>query len=82
VAGDGSARATAEALASALGAELGMEGEQGNDLIVVGSRPEAEHGHVSLSAASENLIEVATCPVLVVPRGTTLSFDGVAVAAA
>jgi nucleotide-binding universal stress UspA family protein len=82
VAGDGSAQATAQALATALGAELSSAGEQGSDLLVVGSRPEAELGRVSLSAASENLIEVAACPVLVVPRGTTLSFDGVTVAAA
>jgi nucleotide-binding universal stress UspA family protein len=81
VAGDGSAQATAEALAGALGAEVSAAGEQ-DGLLVVGSRPEAEHGRVSLSAASENLIEVATCPVLVVPRGVALSFDGVPVAAA
>jgi nucleotide-binding universal stress UspA family protein len=82
VAGDGSAQATAEALAAALGAELSSADEQGSDLLVVGSRPEAEAGRVSLSAASENLIEVAACPVLVVPRGTTLSFGGVTAAAA
>jgi nucleotide-binding universal stress UspA family protein len=82
VAGDGSAQATAEALATALGAELSTAGEQDSSLLVVGSRPEAEHGHVSLSAASENLIEVAPCPVLVVPRGVALSFDNVPVAAA
>lgn len=82
VAGDGSAQATAEALATALGAELSSAGEQDAGLLVVGSRPEADEGHVSLSAASENLIEVATCPVLVVPRGRSLAFDGAIVAAA
>jgi nucleotide-binding universal stress UspA family protein len=76
VAGDGSAQATAEALARSLGAELGAAGEQDAGLLVVGSRPEAEQGHVSLSAASENLIEIATCPVLVVPRGKAIAFDG------
>jgi nucleotide-binding universal stress UspA family protein len=76
VAGDGSAQATAEALARALGAELSTSGEQSVGLLVVGSRPEAEEGRVSLSAASENLIEIATCPVLVVPRGKALAFDG------
>jgi nucleotide-binding universal stress UspA family protein len=76
VAGDGSAQATAEALASSLGAELSTSGEQRAGLLVVGSRPEADEGHVSLSAASENLIEIATCPVLVVPRGKTVTFDG------
>jgi nucleotide-binding universal stress UspA family protein len=94
VAGDGGAQATAEALARAFGAELGASpsgaraGEHpgGHDqeacLLVVGSRPEAEEGRVSLSAASENLIEVAACPVLVVPRGVALAFDGATVAAA
>jgi nucleotide-binding universal stress UspA family protein len=76
VAGDGSAHTTAESLAHALGAELATAGEQSAALLVVGSRPEAEEGRVSLSAASENLIEIATCPVLVVPRGKALSFDG------
>jgi nucleotide-binding universal stress UspA family protein len=76
VAGDGSAQATAEALARSLGAELNAAGEQDAGLLVVGSRPEAEEGHVSLSAASENLIEIATCPVLVVPRGKAIAFDG------
>jgi nucleotide-binding universal stress UspA family protein len=82
VAGDGSAQATAEALARSLGAELGAAGEQDAGLLVVGSRPEAEQGHVSLSAASENLIEIATCPVLVVPRGKAIAFDAAIVTAA
>jgi nucleotide-binding universal stress UspA family protein len=82
VVGDGTAEATAQALARSLDADVGLEGAQGADLLVVGSRPEAEEGRVSLSAASENLIEIATSPVLVVPRGTTLSFDGATVAAA
>ncbi len=81
VAGDGSAQATAEALARAFGAEL-VAAEREAGLIVVGSRPEAEEGRVSLSAASENLIENAGCPVLVVPRGKALAFDGHVVAAA
>lgn len=82
VAGDGGAQATAEALARALGVELAAAGNQDTSLLVVGSRPEAEEGRVSLSAASENLIEVATCPVLVVPRGRSVVFAGPTVAAA
>jgi nucleotide-binding universal stress UspA family protein len=82
VAGDGSAQETAEALARSLGAELGASGEQDADLVVVGSRPEAEEGRVSLSAASENLIEIATCPVLVVPRGKAVALNGAVVTAA
>jgi nucleotide-binding universal stress UspA family protein len=81
VVGDGSAQSTAAALARSLDAELGAAGEQSVGLLVVGSRPEAEEGRVSLSAASENLIEIATSPVLVVPHGKAISFDGAPVAA-
>ncbi len=81
VVGDGSAQATAEALARSLDAELGATGEQRVDLLVVGSRPEAEQGRVSLSAASENLVEIATCPVLVVAHGKSVAFDSVTVSA-
>jgi len=77
VVGDGSAQATAEALAGALGAEVVAADHSGVDALVVGSRPEAEEGRVSVSAASENLIENATCPVLVVVHGRSLSFDSV-----
>lgn len=80
VVGDGSAQATAAALARSLEAELGAAGEQNVGLLVVGSRPDAQEGVVSLSAASENLIEIATAPVLVVPHGKAISFDGAPVA--
>jgi nucleotide-binding universal stress UspA family protein len=76
VVGDGSAHETAAALARALGATVVSAEGQSADVLVVGSRPEAEQGCVSISAASENLIENATCPVLVVPQGHALSFDG------
>jgi nucleotide-binding universal stress UspA family protein len=76
VVGDGGAQATAEALARALGAEVVAADHHSVDALVVGSRPEAEDGRVSISAASENLIEIATCPVLVVPHGRALSFGG------
>jgi nucleotide-binding universal stress UspA family protein len=76
VVGDGGAQATAQALASALGADLVGAETAGVDLLVVGSRPEAPEGRVSLSAASENLIENATCPVLAVAHGRALSFEG------
>jgi nucleotide-binding universal stress UspA family protein len=75
VVGDGSAHATAQALARALGAEVTATAGESLDALIVGSRPEAEQGRVSISAASENLIENATCPVLVVPQGRALSFD-------
>jgi nucleotide-binding universal stress UspA family protein len=82
VVGDGSAQVTAQALARALDADLAPAGEHHVGLLVVGSRPEAGEGRVSLSAASENVIEIATCPVLVVPHGKPLAFDGATVAAA
>jgi nucleotide-binding universal stress UspA family protein len=41
---------------------------------VVGSRPESPTGKVTLSAASDYVIETAIQPVLVVPRGVALSF--------
>jgi nucleotide-binding universal stress UspA family protein len=81
VVGDGSAQSTAAVLARSLDAELGAAGEQNVGLLVVGSRPDAQEGTVSLSAASENLIEIATSPVLVVPHGKAISFDGAPVAA-
>ncbi len=81
VVGDGSALQTAQALARALDAEVSAAGEQNADLLVVGSRPEAEQGRVSISAASENLIENAVAPVLVVPHGKALSFDRAGVVA-
>ncbi len=80
VVGDGSAQTAAAGLARSLQAELGA-GEQNVGLLVVGSRPDAQEGTVSLSAASENLIEIATSPVLAVPHGKAISFDGAPVAA-
>ena len=73
--GDGSAQATAEALAQALGAQVVPVADDKADLLVIDSRPEAAQGRVSLSSSAAHLIEIATCPVLVTPRGVTLSFD-------
>lgn len=73
--GDEAARATAQSLAAALGATV-RDGSQGPiDLLVVGSRPEAHRGRVTISASTDYAIEAATCPVLVVPRGATIRFD-------
>jgi nucleotide-binding universal stress UspA family protein len=72
--GDGSALASAQALAGALGATVSPVANSQADLLVIESRPEAEQGHVSISSAASHLIEIATCPVLVVPRGVTLPF--------
>lgn len=72
--GDDSAEETARALAAALGAEVVPVADDSADLLVIGSRPDAERGRISLSSSAAHLIEIATCPVLVVPRGVTLSF--------
>jgi nucleotide-binding universal stress UspA family protein len=76
IAGDDSTLATARALADSFGATLTRD-ERQVDLLVVGSRLEAPHGHVLLSAQAQNEIESATCPVLVVPRGVTIDFPAV-----
>jgi nucleotide-binding universal stress UspA family protein len=72
--GDPTARETADSLAAALGASVaGFDGGP-VDLLVVGSRPESPEGRVTLSASSDYAVEAATYPVIVVPRGTALSF--------
>jgi nucleotide-binding universal stress UspA family protein len=80
--GNGGARQTAEALAAALGATVAPVANDEADLLVIDSRPEAQPGHVSLSASAEHLIEIASCPVLVVPRGVTLPFGRITAASA
>jgi nucleotide-binding universal stress UspA family protein len=69
---DGGARTTAEALAGALGAKVARVVNEEADLLVIDSRPEAAPGRVSISASAAHLLEIATCSVLVVPRGVTL----------
>jgi nucleotide-binding universal stress UspA family protein len=70
--GGGSAEATAEALASALGATVSPVASNEADLLVIDSRPDAEQGRISISSAATHLIETATCPVLVLPHGVVL----------
>ena len=72
--GDGSAQATAQALAGAFGAEVVPVADESTDLLVIDSRKDAKPGRVSLSSSASHLVEIATCPVLVTPRGTALSF--------
>jgi nucleotide-binding universal stress UspA family protein len=72
--GDATARETAESLAAALGATVAKHGKGHCGFLVIGSRPESPRGRVTLSAASDYEMETSTCPVLVVPRGTPLSF--------
>jgi nucleotide-binding universal stress UspA family protein len=71
---DGGAYATAESLARALNATVEPVADDQADLLVIDSRPEAEPGRISLSSSAAHLIEIATCPVLVVPRGGVLQF--------
>jgi nucleotide-binding universal stress UspA family protein len=72
---DGGARATAEALARAVGAAVEPVANDATDVLVFDSRPEAEPGRVSLSSSAAHLIEIARSSVLVVPRGVTLAFQ-------
>ncbi len=71
---DGGAGATAELLAGPLGATVAPVANDDADLLVIDSRPEAEQGRTSISSSAAHLIEIATCAVLVVPRGVTLQF--------
>jgi nucleotide-binding universal stress UspA family protein len=71
--GDDATIATARALADSFGATVTRD-ERQVDLLVIGSRIEAPHGQVMLSAQAQNEIESARCPVLVVPRGVTIDF--------
>lgn len=69
--GDPCTLETAEALARALGAEVAAGPP---DLVVVGSKPGTVNGRVTVSAAAEYLIELAGCPVIVLPRGVAVRF--------
>jgi hypothetical protein len=71
---DGGARQTADALAGALGASVAPVANDDAGLLVVDSRPEAEQGRVAISASAAHLVEIATCSVLVLPRGVAVPF--------
>ncbi|HTZ86272.1 MAG TPA: universal stress protein [Solirubrobacteraceae bacterium] len=79
--GDGGARATADSLATALGASVAPVANEDTGLLVVDSRPEAEQGRVGISSSAAHLVEIATSPVLVLARGVALSFGRQTVAA-
>jgi nucleotide-binding universal stress UspA family protein len=73
--GDGCAMETARSLAAATGAVVVVAGpETVPSLLVIGSRPEARRGTLSISAAAEYRVELASAPVLMVPRGVALTF--------
>jgi nucleotide-binding universal stress UspA family protein len=71
---DGGARETAAAIASALGGSVAPVANENTGLLVIDSRPEAENGRVGITSSASHLIEIATSPVLVLPRGTRLQF--------
>ncbi len=70
---DGSAHETAQALAARLGATL-VSGDQGADLIVVGSPATAQAGTVALSGTTRGLLNTRSGSVLVVPHGKPVLF--------
>jgi nucleotide-binding universal stress UspA family protein len=74
--GDPAPTETAASLAAALGATVGERADGDAGLVVVGSKPGTAAGRVTLSAAAAYLIEMLRCPVLVLPHGTALRFDG------
>jgi nucleotide-binding universal stress UspA family protein len=78
---DNAAQVTAHQLGEAFGATV-SSATTGVDLLVVGSRLEAPHGRVMITAQSEYAIETATSPVLIVPRGVPVRFLVPAVGAA
>jgi nucleotide-binding universal stress UspA family protein len=65
---------TAHALANHFGAVV-TDTNYGVDLLIVGSRPEAQEGRTLLSAQAENAIEGTAAPVLIVARGAAVDFQ-------
>jgi nucleotide-binding universal stress UspA family protein len=72
--GDPCIQETAAALAARLGGTVAPRATAKVDLLVVGSKPGTVTGRVTISAAAEYLIELARCPVVVLPRGVALTF--------
>jgi nucleotide-binding universal stress UspA family protein len=72
--GDPCVLETAESISSKLGGEIAPQATANVDLMIVGSKPGTVNGRVRISAAAEYLIELAHCPVLVLPRGVAVEF--------
>jgi nucleotide-binding universal stress UspA family protein len=72
--GDPCVGETAEALAARLGAVISDGATSDVGLLVIGSKPGTVTGRIRISAAAEYLIELARCPVLVLPRGVAIPF--------
>jgi nucleotide-binding universal stress UspA family protein len=80
---DLAAQRTGRSLADAVGGQVVADAREGDlDLLVIGSRPEAEIGRVMLSAVTEYAIDLSRCPVLVVARGVAVQFKAPALASA
>jgi nucleotide-binding universal stress UspA family protein len=71
---DEAAIETAFSLAARFEATV-LDSDRGVDLLVVGSRSEAPDGRVMVSSRSQNSIEEAIVPVIVVARGAALHFE-------
>lgn len=71
---DEAAIETAYAIAARHDAKV-VDSDRTVDLVVVGSRPEARHGHVMITSSAQNAIEESSAPVLVVARGLPLTFE-------
>jgi nucleotide-binding universal stress UspA family protein len=72
--GDPCVLETAQAIAAGLGGQVAPRATGDADLLVVGSKPGTVTGRVTISAAAEYLIELARCPVVVLPRGVAIGF--------
>jgi len=70
---DAAAIDTAHAFANHFAATV-IDKNYGVDLLIVGSRPEAQTGQTMLSAHAENALIGTTAPVLVVGRGVAVDF--------
>ena len=76
---DGGARETAESLAGGARRDGRARSPTTRPTCwCIDSRAGGRAGRVSLSSSAAHLIEIATCPVLVLPRGVELAFAGAA----
>jgi nucleotide-binding universal stress UspA family protein len=72
--GDPCVRETAEAIAGKLNAAVAERASSDIDLLVVGSKSGTVTGRITISAAADYLIELARCPVIILPRGVAVAF--------
>lgn len=70
---DQAALGTAQNLADAHDAVI-VRDDPRVDLLIIGSRAEARPGHVMVTSRATNMIDDATCPVLILARGVGIEF--------